>query len=374
MKPRLKINMGQLNKWKKHPFLIFQVLFLALLLLTPLFSFKPFHEASSNIWNHWFNEVDGESFSLFMTLDQPVFAGMVDHDDDVLSVTDIALPLLTNLPYRDVRLLFGQELPNFPRSNSQIVVAGSGTNYLTTSIESAPPEDLFEEGNEKTEGTNKTPYSEEAIFIYTTHNREGFLPHLPEGTKPNESFHTTENVMKLSKYLKNEFESYGIPSYADQTDYYHRLQQEGLAYHQSYEISRPVVQEVQSQNEEVTYYIDIHRDAQPRNITTTEIDGQSVGKLMFVIGGEHENYEKNMEFSVDLHNALQEKYPGLSRGVEVKKGSSTNGVFNQDISGRAILVEVGGFENSFDELNRSLDILAETFSELYFEKHEAEKQ
>lgn len=40
---------------------------------------------------------------------------------------------------------------------------------------------------------------------------------------------------------------------------------------------------------------------------------------MFVVGAEHENHEKNLKFASELHYILEEKYPGLSRGVYPKK-------------------------------------------------------
>lgn len=79
-----------------------------------------------------------------------------------------------------------------------------------------------------------------------------------------------------------------------------------MVYHQSYDYARRVVQQAQANNEDLSFMIDIHRDAQPRNITTTEINGQKAAKIMFVIGGEHENYEKNLAFAAELHERIEE--------------------------------------------------------------------
>lgn len=88
----------------------------------------------------------------------------------------------------------------------------------------------------------------------------------------------------------------------------------------------------------------------------------------FVIGGDNENYEKNLEFASRLHKLMQEKYPGLSRGVlPPKKGAGTDGVFNQDLHENALTVEIGGIDNNLEELYRSADALAEVFSELYWD-------
>lgn len=66
-----------------------------------------------------------------------------------------------------------------------------------------------------------------------------------------------------------------------------------------------------------------------------------------------------------MHNLLDKKYPGLSRGVIVKREG--NGKYNQDLSQNAILIEFGGVDNTFEELYRSSDALADVFSEYYWQ-------
>ncbi len=58
----------------------------------------------------------------------------------------------------------------------------------------------------------------------------------------------------------------------------------------------------------------------------------------------------------------------LSRGVITKAGQGTNGRFNQDLSEKAILIEVGGIYNTLDETYRTAEALAEVFSEYYWAK------
>ena len=56
----------------------------------------------------------------------------------------------------------------------------------------------------------------------------------------------------------------------------------------------------------------------------------------------------------------------MSRGV-IQKGFQTgNGIYNQDLSGQAILIEVGGVDNTEEELNRSIDALAKAFGEYFW--------
>ncbi|MGG1608238.1 stage II sporulation protein P, partial [Bacillus wiedmannii] len=41
--------------------------------------------------------------------------------------------------------------------------------------------------------------------------------------------------------------------------------------------------------------------------------------------------------------------------------------YNQDLSGQAILIEVGGVDNTEEELNRSIDVLAKAFGEYFWQ-------
>ena len=64
-------------------------------------------------------------------------------------------------------------------------------------------------------------------------------------------------------------------------------------------------------------------------------------------------------FANEIHEKLEEKYPGLSRGVYLKSKSEGNGVYNQDISTKLLLVEVGGIDNNKKELEYTVDAFAE---------------
>ena len=83
--------------------MLFQILFIMVILLIPIFS-KPFHEASTNMLQDWMKHIDGASFSFFMTIDQPIFEGMLDYHEEKLTLSSFVLPMITSLPYKDVRL------------------------------------------------------------------------------------------------------------------------------------------------------------------------------------------------------------------------------------------------------------------------------
>src|SRR5699024_8148156 len=258
------------------------------------------------------------------------------------------------------------------------IVAGEGLNELSAhSHESGPPlEDILEDRKaiddsvEEEKEPSEQPYSTEGrkvVFLYNSHNRESFLPHLPDEENPDRAYHEEVNITKVSEKIASSLESYGIGSYVDDTDIMDILHQKGWTYGKSYSAPRPVVQEAISKNADLQYAFDIHRDSMPRKDTTKEIDGKSYANVLFVIGAENKNHEKNLALATELHYLLEEKYPGLSKGIITKEGPSSNGVYNQDLLENALLMEIGGYENTLEEMYRTADAIAEAFGELYWE-------
>ena len=83
----------------------------------------------------------------------------------------------------------------------------------------------------------------------------------------------------------------------------------------------------------------------------------------FLIGLENPNYEKNLEFTEKLNNMINNKYPNLSRGIYKKQGKGVNGVYNQDFDPNTILIEVGGEENTIDEVYNTAEVISNILTE-----------
>ena len=64
---------------------------------------------------------------------------------------------------------------------------------------------------------------------------------------------------------------------------------------------------------------------------------------------------------------MEEKYPGLSRGIIKHNSSGNNSVYNQDLSNKAMLIEIGGVDNTFEEMYLTADAFADVFSEFYWD-------
>ncbi|HHW36874.1 MAG TPA: stage II sporulation protein P [Bacillales bacterium] len=357
------------------------VMFVITGMLTAL---KPELRISSSSINGWSKQLDTTAYVHLLGFENQYFKqAFEDTNQPPISLSTLFFELATSINPNDPRSLLGRELPGFSLFDGEIIVAGQGTNYTNMPIESSPPmEVLLQEREASIESLEKldesksvthptlTTNGKKVVYIYTTHSRESYLPHLPDGTKVSEAYSHEINVMTVAEKLSKELENRGIGTQFEGADITKLLSEKGMNYNQSYDASRPVVKNAMANNRDLKYFFDIHRDSQSHKITTTKINGKDYARTIFIIGGEHAKYKQNLKMATDLHNLLEKEYPGLSRGVTKKQGEGTNGKFNQDLSENAILIEMGGPENSLEEVYRTVEAIAEIFSEYYWQAEE----
>ncbi|MDE5412741.1 stage II sporulation protein P [Alkalihalobacterium chitinilyticum] len=208
-------------------------------------------------------------------------------------------------------------------------------------------------------------YEEEVeVYIYHTHTWEAFLPELEIEVNEDDEFpgaHAWDrenNITAVGEHLSNELTKRGIVTIHDSTDFQSILDERGLKYTDSYDVSRENVEEVLTQHDNIQMVFDIHRDSLSRNQTTTTINGEEVARIYFNVGGELQQ-KRNLDFARELHLFAEEMYPGLSRGVVETGGLGRNGIYNQDLHDQAILIDIGGYENSLEEAMRAATYLAD---------------
>jgi stage II sporulation protein P len=348
-----------------------------------LTSLKPQYRLTSNSVNHAANNFTGDLLFKVLGSENHYFLNALPNDSDSPKLTNLLFKLSTNINLNDPRSLLGRELPGFSQFDSKIIVADEGVNYTNMPVESAPPtevmkaeseatlqnlEDVEAGENNETPPPSLTTGDSKVVYLYFSHNRESYLPYLKGETDPDRAYHSKFNVTNIGDKLKESLEANGIGTEVSKTDIMGQVN-----FAQSYQKSRSMVQTAMTQNGDLQYFIDIHRDSQRKNVTTGMIKGKSYAKLAFVIGAEHSNYERNLQLAKVLHERLNKKYPGISRAVIQKQGAGTNGKFNQDLSGRAILIEFGGVDNTFEELFNTAEALADVFSEYYWKAEKVDK-
>ena len=92
--------------------------------------------------------------------------------------------------------------------------------------------------------------------------------------------------------------------------------------------------------------------------STTTINNESYAKVLFVMGTNYDN-KKNLEMANALNDYLKKFDSTLSRGIMLRGGTGTGGIYNQNFSPNTVLIEVGGQYNTIQEVNNTLKVLAE---------------
>lgn len=352
------------------------VLFVFIGLLTTI---KPAYRFSSQIISEWTSSIDSSTFLYLLSMENRAFQQAYPADKSLPKLSTTFFQIVTNIKVNDPRSLLGRELPGFSTFGNEIIIAGEDTNYMNLSIESSPPladvlkereaisDESSEEIKQEKQTDNQTTGDRDVVFLYNTHNRESFLPHLPGITDPNSAHHGEVNITKVSDRLAQSLKANGIGTNVDRTDIMSMLNEKGWGYGRSYEASRSVAANAVSTNKDLQYIFDLHRDSARKDVTTKEIDGKAYAKILFVVGAEYASYEKNLALATELHALIDEKYPGISRGVIKKEGPGTNGIYNQDLLENSLLIEFGGVDNTLDELYHTADAVAEIFSAFYWD-------
>ncbi|MFP7477842.1 stage II sporulation protein P [Terribacillus saccharophilus] len=386
---------GVLFIYKRTLILVGSILFL-MIGIAALTSAGPAYRLSSQAITDWTRQLDSSIYLHILGNENKVFESVRPEEAPSIQLSAILMQMLTTIKPDDPRTLLGSEIPGFSLYENQIVIAGEGTNYTNLPIESAQPNHVIEEEPAAPEKEEEaTPEEEQkpkddsqedkddsqeekdrepapstgekdVVYIYHTHNQESYLPSLDAEQEDN-AYNKNANVTDAGEAMAKRLEELGIGTIADKTDIGAILNENGMAYHQSYDASRGVVEAAVAENKDVSFVFDIHRDSLKRKDTTKEIDGKTYAKVVFVVGAENKEFEKNLKLATDLHKKIEAEYPGLSRGVITKQGAGVDGVYNQDVSDKAALLEIGGAENTLEEATLTAELFAEIFADYYWE-------
>lgn len=200
------------------------------------------------------------------------------------------------------------------------------------------------------------------IAIYHSHAMESYLPMVRQVSAGNTGKMNAEDafaddpdltVIRVGQELANVLATkYAIPNVHSRR--FHDLGGRVGAYVES----ASTIERLMAQYPSVRVLLDLHRDSPRRSITTATIGGRSVARILLLVGSdttlEHPNWRANLAFANRLHQVMERFYPGLSRGVMVKESR-----YNQHYLPHSMLVEVGGVDNSLDEVLAAVRLFAE---------------
>lgn len=187
------------------------------------------------------------------------------------------------------------------------------------------------------------------IYIYNTHDMEEY-----SSLNEIKVLGISENVVTASYMLQELLSSYGINSIVEEKSPTKEVKENNLSYPSTYTFSYNNAIDAKNKNKSLEYFIDLHRDGVKKEYSTVQIQNKSYAKIMFVLGMDHKNSEKNLELVNKLEEYLNNNYAGILRKTSVYDDSS----YNQELSEKAFLVEMGGNENNLNEVFNSMKALA----------------
>lgn len=185
------------------------------------------------------------------------------------------------------------------------------------------------------------------VLIYHTHASESFIPLSGQAFSDDPDL----TVVSLGAYLAELLENkYGIMTL-------HYREFYDTPRHYAYERIRPSIARILQDNPRIQVVMDIHRDGVSRQVTTAQVKGMNTARILFVIGTNHGGWHSNLRLALFLQKEMEEKYPGLCRGLR-----NHTFVYNQDLHPRSLIVEIGGHENTKEELYLAAKYFAEALA------------
>lgn len=267
----------------------------------------------------------------------------------------------TNLINYTMKFLFNIDFKN-PKTILNSTILKYGSNKETTKTISLEYNDDYsnmkdlENISDYIKDPNPSKVEEPIIYIYNSHQLENY------SNDNLDIYGITPNVMMASYVLREDLNKLNIPSIVEESNMSDILAKNNWNYSYSYQASRTLIEEKKNKYSTLKYYIDIHRDSVLKKHTQTTINDKAYAKILFVVGKDYTTWESNYNLANNLNNLFNKYYPTLSRGVMLKTGENVNGIYNQDLSPNAILLEIGGVENNIEEVYNTILALSDILS------------
>ncbi|SDC52311.1 MULTISPECIES: stage II sporulation protein P [unclassified Candidatus Frackibacter] len=226
-------------------------------------------------------------------------------------------------------------------NGDQAIVKYEGTVDLTTSDDLSSsisqPEALLSKEEAKKE-----------ITIYNTHSDESYVPTSGTHTEPGNG-----DVYNVADVFAKQLSKKGIKVIASNAK--HDPHDGG-----AYERSRRTAKKLAQKRPDAIF--DIHRDGVPDpSQYVTTIDGKKVSQVRLVVGRQNPNMKVNDKFAKQLKATADKVHPGLIKGIFYAKGK-----YNQDLSPRAMLLEMGTHVIPREQAKRGAVMFADAVNQLLY--------
>ena len=279
----------------------------------------------------------------------PLYNTFIPREEDVIrdNLSLSALNYLVGINLTKPATMLSKQIPVFSQFEHVPVVIPPVTpepppEEPVVPVEPVEPEPSEPTGDPTLEGIN--------ILIYHSHTTEAFVP--TSGIPHTSEFQ--ETIVKVGEKLAEALTNKGA-------NVIHNITHHSKKHSESYRRSNETVKEALQLGVEFDLIIDLHRDGVGqssevgRKITTTDIEGVNMGRLLFVVGQRHDSWRNNLLMAQNLNRISEELYPSLSRGIVIKE----IGNYNQDLNEKMTLIEIGGHWNTLEEAINTVNPLAE---------------
>lgn len=173
---------------------------------------------------------------------------------------------------------------------------------------------------------------------------------------------TSLNMVAVGAAIAEQLNAAGIVTLQDATlhDY--------PSYNGSYERSNETVRAYLEQYPSIRVVLDVHRDAiEPasgqRVSAVAEIDGRTAAQVMIICGADNggnlPNFQQNLAFAAAWENAMESRYPGLTRPVLFDYR-----YYNQDLTTGSLLIEIGSHGNTLEQARYSGQLVGQALAAL----------
>ena len=201
-----------------------------------------------------------------------------------------------------------------------------------------------------------------SVLIVHTHSCEAYTPSDGWEYKSEGNYRTLDparSVIAVGDALAEELEKRGVEVIHD------RAYNDYPDYNRSYASARENILKDLAEYPSIRVIIDLHRDAMEQPVReVTELDGQTVAKLMLVIGTDegglsHPHWPENLSCGLKLQALANRSAPGLFKSISFRRER-----FNGDLCPGEMIVEVGSTGNSLPEAIAAMPYLAQALAEL----------
>ena len=134
------------------------------------------------------------------------------------------------------------------------------------------------------------------------------------------------------------------------------------SYNDSYNRSLETIEALRKKYPTAVYVIDLHRDAAAASAKEGKyitLDGKKVARFSMVVGKANDNYTELYAFAKKISQCAESRHKGFGGAI-----IEQNYKYNEYVSDRALLLEIGNNKNTIEESRLCAEYLADVLAEV----------